>query len=336
MTRRLMYIFPRSAFLLATLVAGCDSTTDGVDAEAGPDAARTDEAATARDGGVSDASATPDSGVDVRSAGCGMAAPQLGPAYIEITSGGVARRFYLHAIAGYDPGTPSPLIVGLHGRDYDGIRMRDYLGLEQFAAPGAIFVYPDALTRDWSGSSAAGWQNGPIPSPFGGVEDLAFIDDMIAWVQARYCVDTSRQFATGQSWGGDFSNVVGCYRGPAIRAFVSVAANAPYYLPTTGTSFPCQGETAAWVMHGKSDQSFPISVGEAVRDFWVGKNGCSASSAAPLAIAGSAADDACVEYGGCTQRTRYCSYTAATGHQIPFEWYARETMRFFDSFPSAR
>jgi poly(3-hydroxybutyrate) depolymerase len=283
----------------------------------------------------SDAPRTPDAAVDIRSAGCGMAATQVGPEYIEIMSGGVARRFYLRVMPGYSESTPSALILGLHGRDYDGIRMRDYLGLERFAPPGTIFVYPDALTRDWEGLSAGGWQNGPIPSRFDGIEDLTFIDDMIAWVESHYCVDTSRRFATGQSWGGDFSNVVGCYRGPVIRAFVSVAANSPYYLPTSGVAFPCEGETAAWVMHGKADPSFPPAVGDAVRDFWIGENGCTASST-PLTIEGAAADDACVEYTGCAQRTRYCSYTAATGHQIPFDWYARETMRFFESFPSTR
>jgi len=63
--------------------------------------------------------------------------------------------------------------------------MRDDLALEAEAPVGGmVFVYPDALTRDWGGLRAAGWQNGPVASVtsvFGGEDDLRFIDAVVAW-----------------------------------------------------------------------------------------------------------------------------------------------------------
>jgi polyhydroxybutyrate depolymerase len=164
---------------------------------------------------VIDASA-PDVVVDAGGA-CGRAGARLGRWYQTLTSRGVTRQFYVSVPANYDPARRYPLVVGLHGRDYDGIRMRDYLALESQAPNDwAIFVYPDALRRTWGTLQATGWQNGPVASmtsSFGGTDDLAFIDDMLAWMRDAYCLDPTRVFATGQSWGGDFSNVVGCFRG---------------------------------------------------------------------------------------------------------------------------
>ncbi len=249
----------------------------------------------------------------------------------------MARRFYVSVPSNYDPTRRYPLVVGLHGRDYDGIRMRDYLALEaQSPNDWALFVYPDALRREWSPTfTAIGWQNGPVASmtsSYGGTDDLAFIDDMLAWMRAQYCLDDTRVFATGQSWGGDFSNVVGCFRGDVFRAVAPVAANGDYYLPTrSDAAAPCVGNPAVWAFHGINDGSIPFTLGPRYRDFWVRRNGCG-STTTPLTFAGAMADDSCVAYEGCGQPVRWCAYNAASGHQIPRAYYPREVVAWLRSF----
>jgi polyhydroxybutyrate depolymerase len=274
------------------------------------------------------------------SLGCGMAAKDADETYVEVpvTSGGQTsmRRFYISIPAQYDSNAPNKLIVGLHGRDYSGDKMKDYLGLEAMpveARNDEIFVYPDALERDWgSWGSAIGWQLGPgaAETNAAGEEDVAFIDAMIDYMKANYCLDSKRIFVTGQSWGGDFSSALACLRGNTFRASVPVAANGIYYLESPVVT--CQGAPAIWEMHGKGDPYFEITLGEEVRDYWLKKNACS-SMFTDLGItlfSGSAED--CVEYSGCNEVVRYCAYDESFGHQVPDDYYAKVTMEFFRSF----
>jgi polyhydroxybutyrate depolymerase len=276
--------------------------------------------------------------VDAPTGACGRMPPRTGQWYETLRSGGVDRRFYVSVPANYDPARRYPVVFGLHGRDYDGVRMRAYLALEdQRPSDWAIFVYPDALRRTWSGNfTAIGWQNGPVAtqtSSYGGDDDLRFIDDVVTWTRANLCTDDARFFATGQSWGGDFSNVVGCFRGTTFRAVAPVAANGDYYLPTRAdAAAPCVGQPAVWAFHGVADPGFTLALGQRYRDFWVRRNTCGAAAPTPLTLAGAMADDTCVEYQGCAERVRWCTYNAASGHQVPRAYYPREVVAFFRSF----
>lgn len=338
------------AFCFLGLVACASETTaptpgdvPATDRALATDAFENDALVTRADGSsdasaddVADASTPPRDATADTPAACGQGMARTGRWYQDITSHGVARRFYMSVPSNYDPTRRYPLVVGLHGRDYDGIRMRDYLALEaQAPNDWAIFVYPDALRRVWSPTlTAIGWQNGPVASmtsSYGGTDDLAFIDDMLAWVRAAYCTDATRVFATGQSWGGDFSNVVGCFRGDVFRAVAPVAANGDYYLPTRAdAAAPCVGNPAVWAFHGIGDTSIPFTQGPRYRDFWVRRNGCGATTTS-LMFAGTMADDTCVAYEGCGQPVRWCAYNAAAGHQIPRAYYPREVVAWLRS-----
>lgn len=274
------------------------------------------------------------------SAGCGLSAKDADETYVEIpvTVNGTTstRQFYISIPPAYDSKLPNRLIVGLHGRDYSGDKMKDYLGLE--APPveprdNEIFVYPDALLRDWgSWGSMIGWQLGPgaAESNAAGDEDVTFIAAMIDYMKSNYCIDSERVFVTGQSWGGDFSSALACIQGDIFRASVPVAANGIYYLQSPVV--PCQGATAVWEMHGKGDPYFDITLGEEVRDYWIKQNQCSSSfSDLGITLLSGSPED-CVEYSGCAEVVRYCAYDASFGHQVPDDYYSKVTMDFFRSF----
>ena len=284
-------------------------------------------------GGTAGGSVTP-------TMGCGTAAKDADETYVQIpvtVNGSTAtRQFFISIPPGYDNQLPNRLIVGLHGRDYTGSKMKSYLALEKApveAMANEIFVYPDVLQRDWgSWGPAIGWQLGPGAADTNakGEEDVAFIDAMIDYMKKNYCIDADRVFVTGQSWGGDFSSALACLRGDVFRASVPVAANGIYYLQSP--TVVCQGSAAIWEMHGKGDAYFDITLGEEVRDYWIGQNQCSSMfTDLGITLASGSAED-CVEYSGCKDVVRYCAYDAQFGHQVPDDYYAVETMKFFRSF----
>lgn len=145
-------------------------------------------------GGEVDAGAEPDAAVDARgqsplepSAGCGKRGAKTGTFDKKITSGGKSRTFTLTVPGAYDPSVPYRVVVGFHGRDWTGAKMRPYLNLERYSDGKVLFVYP------WAQRNGAyiGWQLGPYASRFGGNEDLVFFDDMLADLANEYCIDRS-------------------------------------------------------------------------------------------------------------------------------------------------
>ena len=211
------------------------------------------------------------------------------------------------------------------------------MGLEEYAASNDIFVYPDPLWRDFDGwGNLGGWVLGPHATPADGMQDLDFTDAIIDELSEQYCINPNQIYATGHSWGGDMAQVVSCFLGDRIRATVPVAANRPYWFELAdGSRAECTGETAVWTMFGSNETHFTWQdhsgqYGDECRDFWLEENGCDGSSSYTDLNLGPNAE--CVEFDGCDVTTRYCLYDGVYGHQIPEDYYAEETMRFFHSF----
>ena len=247
------------------------------------------------------------------------------------------RGYHLVVLETYDPDVPSRLIFGFPGTNWVGLQIRSYLGLEAYAEPNDIFVYPDPLWRDFTGwGNLGGWVLGPHARPADGMQDLDFTAAIIDELSEEYCIDPNQVYATGHSWGGDMAQVVSCFLGDRFRATVPVAANRPYWFePSNGASLECTGETAVWTMFGSNEthftsQAYSGQYGDECRDFWLEENGCEGSSSYTDLNLGPNAE--CVEFDGCDVQTRYCLYDGQYGHQIPSDYYAEETMKFFHSF----
>jgi poly(3-hydroxybutyrate) depolymerase len=250
------------------------------------------------------------------SEGCGDRDARTGTYETQVMSGGRARTYTLTAPETYDANTPHRVVIGLHGRDWDGTRMRQYLNLERYSDGQVIFVYPWAEKN----GDYIGWKLGPFANRFGGDDDLVFFDDMLTALKKSYCVDATRVFVTGQSWGGDMTQLLTCMRGTALRAGVAVAANGTYYLPPSAGM--CSGNAEIFTLHGVDDGDIPFSQGEALRDFWVREHTCGMQSQAT-------SPDDCIEAVGCKARSVFCAYGPGNGgHQIP-SWYSKSTMDWF-------
>ncbi len=156
----------------------------------------------------------------------------------------------------------------------------------EFASKGvAIYVYPDGLPND---DGQPGWDLSPS-----GI-DVALFDALIEKVSAAYCVDSKRIFSTGHSFGGFFTERLGCSRGSVLRGIAPVAGGPPF-----GGMTNCATPVAAWITHGSNDGTVDFETGEAGRDLWLEANGCSDGSM-PVT------PDPCVAYDGCEVPLHWC------------------------------
>jgi polyhydroxybutyrate depolymerase len=290
----------------------------------------------------------------VLSAGCGKA--RRDPAGgVQLTvdagpDGDGMRTYWLSVPASYDPSHAHKLVIGYPGTSWTGKMIQPYFDLEGDAREDEIFVYPDPLWRmfaGWgNGMALGGWLLGPNAAPANGNQDLVFTQALIDDLEAAYCIDKTRVFATGHSWGGDMAQVVSCFMGDQIRASVPVSANTPYwfdYPPSSaGPVSTCVGHTAVWTFFGIGDnvltgQAYAGQFGDQQRDFWLGAAHCTtppSSQVLPYEASDAGTADAaagCWAYEGCDRPTEYCLFGPATGHQVP-PYYHTAAMAFFRSF----
>jgi len=242
------------------------------------------------------------------STGCGKTGAQTGAFQAEIMAFELMRGYFLSVPASYDANKPHRLVFGYHGSNYTGRMMRQYLDNEK--APllaNTIFVYPDGLPLPNQPSNVA-WVLTD------GQRDLAFFDTLFAELKATYCIDESRVFVNGQSFGGLMTNAVGCLRGDVVRAIAAVAGSGP--------RGQCKGQVAVWLTHGTDDMNVGFSSGEGSRDHWVAANHCMDQTEPGMPMQ-------CQSYVGCDagHPVIWCPHTGDGGHQHPS--FGRAAVREF-------
>lgn len=213
----------------------------------------------------------PADGAPVPSAGCGSTAAVEG-GRLTIDVAGAAREYILELPEDYDPSRPYRLIFGWHWRGGTAEQVADgFYGLQERAEGSAIFVSAEGID--------AGWANP-------GGSDIAFLDAMLARIEGDLCIDQSRIFSTGWSYGGMMSLAIGCARGDVFRA-IAPMSGALYSGCVDGDA-----PVAYLGFHGDDDDLVPIANGVTARDVFVERNGCQPEAAAVEA-------DGCLRFEGC-------------------------------------
>jgi poly(3-hydroxybutyrate) depolymerase len=190
-------------------------------------------------GAIAPGAAIPMGNPPVLSAGCGKAT-MLKTGKDAITSTGQERTYIIDIPDDYDMNKPYRLFYTSHwiSGTSEGVRDMDYYSLKTLAYADnepAIFVAPQ--------SDGATWQE----------KDHALFDDLLAFVKENLCIDTTRVFATGFSFGGMITYSLAANHQDDIRAAVGIApANYNIYVP------PKTHQPIAW-MHttGMSDTLTP-------------------------------------------------------------------------------
>ncbi|MFK7991308.1 MAG: PHB depolymerase family esterase [Sandaracinaceae bacterium] len=282
--------------------AGLRDGGDARDAEQ-PDAGGLTDAGQT-DAGVVDAGAPSDAG---SVEGCGRT-PSSSDFTINLTHGGIARRFAVHVPTGYAPTVRTPLVLNFHGRGSNASQQASLSGMNARAnAAGFIAVHPEGVGNTWNGGVCCG------DAMSRNIDDVGFTRAMLDRLDAELCVDPARVFAAGLSNGGFMAHRLGCMLSDRIAAVASVAA-------PNGT-LPCSPGRGVPVIHfhGTADnivryEGFfgQLSVEDSTAQ-WVSRNGCGSSSEV-FAMS----DVRCEEWAGCDggAHVQLCTIEGG-GHQWP-------------------
>jgi len=284
--------------------AGVGGATGG---SAGSTAAGTGGSSTAGSGGGGGAAPT---------SGCGVTTyPPSGDATMMVD--GIARDYIVKLPDAYDPATPYRLVFAFHGRTGTAEQIATgfgggYYGLEQRIGDTTILVSPQGLGTE-EDPADTGWPNSDG-------RDIAFVRAMIASLSSSYCVDSTRIFTTGMSYGGIMSNTIGCEMSDVFRGLASIA----------GAMFGrngCDGQPiATWMTHGTADETVTYESGEAARDNFLEQNHCD-TAIEPVATE----PEGCVAYQGCDAGYPVVWCTHDGGHTIP-SYSGQAISDFFSQF----
>jgi poly(3-hydroxybutyrate) depolymerase len=221
-----------------------------------------------------------------------------------ITSGGMSREYIIDIPADYDPTHPYRLIFswhqaygsdvgnanGLHpandGPNFDAENYA-YFGLHRemtSANDTAIFIAPEGI--------------GNLPWDYN--RDVVLFDDLLALVDANLCIDDSRVFTTGFSFGAMMSYALTLGRPSKLRGAVTMAAANYNFTQPTNAHVPIayMGTT------GMSDTTCPwgndTMGGKACGLQHAQDNGCTipAGNNIPTTMAGSKTY-LCYDFEGC-------------------------------------
>jgi poly(3-hydroxybutyrate) depolymerase len=259
----------------------------------------------------------------VPSAGCGKATTVTNGKKT-ITSTNQQRTYIIDIPTNYDMNKPYRLFYTSHwiGSTSEAVRDQNYYFLKPLATAAnqpAIFVAPQSDGQTWQ------------------QKDHALFDDILAFVKANLCIDTTRVFATGFSFGGMITYSLSVNHQKDIRAGVGIApANYNIYVP------PKTHEPIAWMQTtGMGDTTCPWVQGNSTTNGakfiaieHATDNGCTIPANVPNWQSG---NHLCYDFQGCRAGYPVKACTFNGGHtnianESGSNWIADESWRFFTQF----
>jgi len=146
---------------------------------------------------------------------------------LQLNYQGQPRKYLLHLPPGYDPATPTPLVLAFHGGGGFAEYMADddrYGLLGKADRAGFVVVFPNGYSK-FPGGRFATWNAGGCcgEARDRAVDDVGFVRALVARLKTQLNVDSARVFATGMSNGGMLVHRLACEAADVFRAVASVA-----------------------------------------------------------------------------------------------------------------
>lgn len=259
-------------------------------------------------------------------AACAHVPAPAGFSTVRLEVSGQVRRALVSA-----PRPGAPLVLALHGRLGTPEGMAKLTGLSPWAERlGLVVAYPEGLERSWADARAA------TPAARAGVDDVAFVEALIAALVRTHGVDPAKVYVLGMSNGGFMALTLACRLGARLAGVVSVTGTVSQRL-ADGCAWP-KAVPVALVL-GDEDPLVPYAGGvvfgsdapvlsaRASADFLAARNGCSAAEDAvslPDAAPGDGTRISLTRWSGCAAPVRFYTVQGG-GHTWPGGWrYAGE------------
>ncbi|WP_067481321.1 alpha/beta hydrolase family esterase [Actinomadura hibisca] len=187
---------------------------------------------------------------------------------------GWQREYLLKVPAGRPAAKPRPLVVALHGGLNDMNYLRETSGLDGVAdRNGFLVAYPNGFLGSWNAGGCC------FLARLAGIDDVGFLDRLIASLVRSGQADPRRIYLTGFSNGGGMAYRYACERSGTVAAVGVVSGSL---------ATPCKPAKPISVIafHGTADFSVPYQGGgnldwdnknpfpsvAQVMDFWLGVN----------------------------------------------------------------
>lgn len=190
------------------------------------------------------------------------------------------RTYIVHVPPGYDPKTPTPVVLALHGAAMNGSMMVWFTGLNKTSdSKGFIVVYPSGTGAGPLLTWNAGGLIGRLKE--GRTDDVAFIGRLLDELEATANVDRNRIYACGMSNGGMMSYRLAAEMPDRIAAIAAVSGTMAVDVHEPHRPVPVMH------FHGTNDEIVPYGapirqtpaffqlkgVEETIAT-WIKRNGC--------------------------------------------------------------
>ncbi len=223
-----------------------------------------------------------------RSPGCGKTTARPNRRTQQTMQIAGATRYYLLDVPENDGQTPLSLVFGVHGFDMNNVAVVDLFNFTSRSNGKAITVLPQG--EGPPPGDVSHWGDMVLKSTWGAnAANYEFIQALKTDIEEKYCVDPSREFISGFSMGGFFTNALACEHPDWFRGFAPVAGGGPMGC-TNANAKP-----AIMIHHGTADDIVTIDNGEGSRDFWRDRNACQ--------MAGKSSFSGCTSYDGCPEQS---------------------------------
>ncbi|XRQ14654.1 alpha/beta hydrolase family esterase, partial [Actinomadura welshii] len=197
-----------------------------------------------------------------------------------IAMGDWNRPYLLHVPPDRRDGGPLPLIVALHGGLNDPQYVREQSGLDAAAdEAGYAVAYPEGLLGTWNAGACCWFAR------WAGVDDVAFLDELIDTLVEQGVADPRRIFVAGFSNGGGMAYRYACERSARVAGIAVVsgalAIGCTPAHPTSVLAFHGTWDPSV-PYHGggnmDADVKFPFFSVQVTMEYWRWLNGLPALS----------------------------------------------------------
>lgn len=238
---------------------------------------------------------------------CGNKPGKTGDITLDLDVGGVARKAYVHVPASYmQKGTM--VVLNFHGLMSNAGQQMAWSKMNPASDKhGFIAVHPEGISNSWNAKVCCG---GAAQND---VDDIAFVKALVAKLEADWCIDPKRIYATGMSNGGHFSYRLACLMSDVFAAVAPVSGQLLELSCNPARPIPVLH------IHGTSDtivsyeHSGYRSVAESLAVFQQDYGCAGAAKGAPWFDKG---DTKCASFNGCAAELAHCRVEGG-GHTWP-------------------